>query len=127
MQLHEAFAGFVAAVEHVESIGWDAIHAHERELGRRFLDGLPSGVRLHGLRTMDGRTSTFALTFAGLKPQEAAERLAERDIAVWAGNYYAVEVMERLGLPDGAVRVGFVHYNTVEEVDRLLRELEALA
>ncbi len=126
-QPHEAFAGFVAAVEHVESIGWEAIHAHERELGRRFLDGLPSGVRLHGLRTMDGRTSTFALTFAGLKPQEAAERLAERDIAVWAGNYYAVEVMERLGLPDGAVRVGFVHYNTVEEVDRLLRELEALA
>jgi cysteine desulfurase family protein (TIGR01976 family) len=126
-QPHEAFAGFVAAVEYVESIGWEAIHAHERELGRRFLDGLPSGVRLHGLRTMDGRTPTFALTFSGLEPQEAAERLAERDIAVWAGNYYAVEVMERLGLPDGAVRVGFVHYNTAEEVDRLLRELEALA
>jgi cysteine desulfurase family protein (TIGR01976 family) len=126
-QPHEAFAGFVAAVEYVESIGWEAIHAHERELGRRFLDGLPSGVRLHGLRTMDGRTPTFALTFSGLEPQEAAERLAERDIAVWAGNYYAVEVMERLGLPDGAVRVGIVHYNTAEEVDRLLRELEALA
>jgi cysteine desulfurase family protein (TIGR01976 family) len=126
-QPHEAFAGFVAAVEYVESVGWEAIHAHERELGRRFLDGLPSGVRLHGLRTVDGRTPTFALTFSGLNPQEAAERLAERDIAVWAGNYYAVEVMERLGLPDGAVRVGFVHYNTVEEVDRLLRELEALA
>ena len=126
-QPHEAFAGFVAAVEYLESIGWEAIHVHERELGRRFLDGLPSGVRLHGLRTMDGRTPTFALTFSGLEPQEAAERLAERDIAVWAGNYYAVEVMERLGLPDGAVRVGFVHYNTAEEVDRLLRELEALA
>jgi cysteine desulfurase family protein (TIGR01976 family) len=126
-QPHEAFAGFLAAVEYVESIGWEAIHAHERELGRRFLDGLPSGVRLHGLRTMDGRTPTFALTFSGVEPQEAAERLAERDIAVWAGNYYAVEVMERLGLPDGAVRVGFVHYNTAEEVDRLLRELEALA
>jgi cysteine desulfurase family protein (TIGR01976 family) len=126
-QPHEAFAGFLAAVEYVESIGWEAIHAHERELGRRFLDGLPSGVRLHGLRTMDGRTPTFALTFSGVEPQEAAERLAERDIAVWAGNYYAVEVMERLGLPDDAVRVGFVHYNTAEEVDRLLRELEALA
>jgi cysteine desulfurase family protein (TIGR01976 family) len=126
-QAHEAFAGFVAAVEYVESVGWEGIHAHERELGRRFLDGLPSGVRLHGLRTMDGRTPTFALTFSGMKPQEAAERLAEREIAVWAGNYYAVEVMERLRLPDGAVRVGFVHYNTVEEVDRLLRELEALA
>ena len=56
-----------------------------------------------------------------------AEELAARDIAVWAGNYYALEIMERLGLPDGAVRVGIVHYNTAEEVDRLLGELERLA
>jgi cysteine desulfurase family protein (TIGR01976 family) len=125
-QPHEAYAGFIAAVEYVESLGWDAIQAHERELGQRFLDALPQAVRLHGLRTMDGRTPTFALTFEGRRPQEVAERLAERDIAVWAGDYYAVEVMERLGLPEGAVRVGFVHYNTAEEVDRLLRELEAL-
>jgi cysteine desulfurase family protein (TIGR01976 family) len=124
---HEALAGFIAAVEYVDSIGWDAIQAHERELGRRFLDGLPDGIRLHGRRSMDGRTPTFALTFRELSPQQAAERLAERGIAVWAGDYYAVEVMERLGLPDGAVRAGFVHYNTPEEVDRLLRELEALA
>jgi cysteine desulfurase family protein (TIGR01976 family) len=124
---HEALAGFVAAVEYLESLGWEAIQAHERELGQRFLDGLPTGVRLHGLRTMEGRTPTFALTFGGRSPQEVAAQLAERHIAVWAGNYYAVEVMERLGLPDGAVRVGFVHYNTAEEVDRLLRELEALA
>ena len=55
-----------------------------------------------------------------------AEALAERDIAVWAG-YYALEIMERLGLPDGAVRVGIVHYNTAEEVDRLLDELGRLA
>ena len=75
---------------------------------------------------MDRRTPTFALTFPELTPQQVAERLAERDIAVWAGDYYAVEVMERLGLPDGAVRVGCIHYNTTEEVDRLLRELEAL-
>jgi cysteine desulfurase family protein (TIGR01976 family) len=124
---HEALAGFIAAVEYVDSIGWDAIQAHERELGRRFLDGLPDGIRLHGRRSMDGRTPTFALTFRGLSPQQAAERLAERGIAVWSGDYYAVEVMERLGLPDGAVRAGFVHYNTPEEVDRLLRELEAYA
>ena len=126
-QPHEAFAGFVAAVEYVESIGWEAIQAYERELGQRFLNGLPSAVRLHGVRSMEGRTPTFALSFAGLTPQEVAAQLAERDIAVWAGDYYAVEVMERLGLQDGAVRVGFVHYNTPEEVDRLLRELEALA
>ena len=124
---HEALAGFVAAVEYVDSIGWEAIQGHERELGRRFLDGLPDGIRLHGVRSVEGRTPTFALTWPELSPQEVAERLAERDIAVWAGDYYAVEVMERLGLPDGAVRVGFVHYNTREEVDRLLRELEALA
>jgi cysteine desulfurase family protein (TIGR01976 family) len=123
---HEALAGFVAAVEYVDSLGWEAVQAHERDLGLRFLDGLPAGVRLYGARTMESRTPTFALTFSGRSPQEVAATLAERDIAVWAGNYYAVEVMERLGLPDGAVRVGFVHYNTAEEVDRLLAELEGL-
>jgi cysteine desulfurase family protein (TIGR01976 family) len=123
---HEALAGFIAAVEYVDSLGWEAVQAHERDLGQRFLDGLPAGVRLYGARTMEGRTPTFALTFAGRSPREVAAILAERDIAVWAGNYYAVEVMERLGLPDGAVRVGFVHYNTAEEVDRLLGELEGL-
>jgi cysteine desulfurase family protein (TIGR01976 family) len=123
---HEALAGFVAALEYVDSLGWEALQAHERELGQRFLDGLSADVRLYGLRTMEGRTPTFALTLPRRSPQEVAARLAERDIAVWAGNYYAVEVMERLGLPDGAVRVGFVHYNTAEEVDRLLGELEAL-
>jgi cysteine desulfurase family protein (TIGR01976 family) len=124
---HEALAGFVAAVEYIDSLGWEAIQADERELGQGFLEGLPAGVRLYGARTMEARTPTFALTFPGRSPQEVAATLAERDIAVWAGNYYAVEVMERLGLPDGAVRVGFVHYNTAEEVDRLLGELEALS
>jgi cysteine desulfurase family protein (TIGR01976 family) len=123
---HEALAGFVAAVEYIDSLGWEAIEAHERELGERFLDALPTEIRLHGIAAMQNRTPTFALTFPGRSPREVAEALAERDIAVWAGNYYAVEVMERLGLPDGAVRVGFVHYNTAEEVDRLLSELETL-
>jgi selenocysteine lyase/cysteine desulfurase len=75
---------------------------------------------------MEGRTPTFAVTLPDRTPDEVAAALAERDIAVWAGNYYAVEVMERLGLPDGAVRIGIVHYNTAEEVDRLLAELERL-
>jgi cysteine desulfurase family protein (TIGR01976 family) len=123
---HEALAGFVAAVEYVESIGWDGIVAHERELGERLLAGLPPGAILHGLPTMDGRTPAFALTSARISPGEACERLAERGIAVWAGDYYAVEIMERLGLPEGALRIGFVHYNTAEEVDRLLDELEGL-
>jgi cysteine desulfurase family protein (TIGR01976 family) len=123
---HEALAGLVAAVEYVESLGWDAITAHERDLGERFLAGLPQGIRLHGLPTMEGRTPTFALTIPGRTPTESAAALAERDIAVWAGNYYAVEVMDRLGLPEGAVRIGIVHYNTGEEIDRLLAELDRL-
>jgi cysteine desulfurase family protein (TIGR01976 family) len=120
---HELLAGLVAAVEYVESLGWDAIQAQERALGQQFLDGLPERCTIHGLPTMDGRVPTFAITVDGQAPSAVAERLAEHDIAVWAGDYYAVEVMERLGLPEGAVRVGFVHYNTKAEVDRLLAAL----
>jgi len=75
---------------------------------------------------MDGRAPTFAVTFPTLTPELAAIRLAERGIAVWWGDYYALEVMRRLGLPDGAVRLGIVHYNTAEEVDQLLGELQRL-
>src|SRR5213079_779745 len=121
---HELLAGFVAAVDYLDSLGWDAILAHERELGERFLRGLPERCRLHGLPTMEGRVATFALTIEGVAPAEASRRLGERDIAVWHGNYYAVEVMKRLQLDEGAVRAGFVHYNTHDEVDRLLAELE---
>ena len=123
---HELLAGFVAAVEYIDSIGWNAISAYERELGERFLAGLPASCRLHGLPTMEGRVPTFCVTVRGQTPAVAAERLAERGLAVWHGNYYALEVMERLGLPDGAVRVGIVHYHTAEEVDRLLAELAGL-
>jgi cysteine desulfurase family protein (TIGR01976 family) len=124
---HEALAGFSAAVEYLGSLGWEAIIAHERELGERLLAGLPDTLRLHGLSSMDGRTPTFAFTHPRRSPQEVAALLAERRIAVWAGDYYAVEVMNRLGLPDGAVRVGIVQYNTAGEIDRLLAELDALA
>jgi cysteine desulfurase family protein (TIGR01976 family) len=120
---HELLAGFVAAVEYVESIGWEAIHAQERTLGERFLAGLPDAYTLHGLPTMDGRVATFAITHADVPPSDVATRLGDRGIAVWAGDYYAVEVMRRLGLPEGAVRAGIVHYNTADEVDRLLEAL----
>ena len=124
-QAYELLAGFVAAVEYIESLGWDDITAWERDLGKRFLAGLPGQVRLHGLETMDGRVPTFAFSVDGISAEEAASRLGERGFAVWWGNYYALEVMKRLGLEDdgGAVRVGFVHYNTPDEVDRLLAEL----
>jgi selenocysteine lyase/cysteine desulfurase len=122
---HELLAGFVAAVEYVESLGWEAITAHERELGQRFLDGLPPDVWLYGLPTMEGRVPTFAITLQDKTPAEVAEHLADRGIFIWHGDYYAVEVMKRLRLPDGAVRVGIVHYNTADEIDRLLAELRA--
>ena len=75
---------------------------------------------------MEGRVPTFAINHPSLAPDEVAAALAERGLAVWPGNYYAVEVMERLGLPEGAVRVGLVHYNTVDELDRLLGALGSL-
>ena len=123
---HELLAGFVAACEYVGSIGLDAIVSYERDLGARFLSGLPDSCRLHGLPTMEGRVPTFCFTVEGLTPLEVATRLGELGFAVWQGNYYAVEVMKRLGLPDGGVRAGIVHYNTDEEVDALLAELRAL-
>ena len=124
---HELLAGFVAAIEYVESLGWPSIQAHERTLGQQFLDGLPERCTLYGLPGMDSRVPTFAFNVEGLSPRSAAEQLAERGIAVWDGNYYAVEVMERLGLGEaGAVRAGFVHYNTAAEVDRLLGALGEL-
>ena len=123
---HELLAGFVAAVDYVDDVGWEAIETHERALGERFLAGVDERWHLHGLPTMDGRVSTFAITRDDLAPDAAAARLAQRKLAVWSGDYYAVEVMRRLGLDDGAVRVGIVHYNTAEEVDRLLGELAVL-
>jgi cysteine desulfurase family protein (TIGR01976 family) len=126
---HELLAGFVAAVEYIDSLGWDAISTHERALGERFLAGLPGDIRLYGLPTMEGRVATFCFDVPGRGPEEVATLLAQCDLAVWWGNYYALETMRRLGLdPDsGAVRAGFIHYNTAEEVDRLLAALAELA
>ena len=124
---HELLAGFVAAVDYVDSLGWDAIRSHETGLGDRFLAGLPDGVELYGLRTMSGRAPTFCFNIPRRSPESVAMALAERDLAVWHGNYYALATMEYLGLEDGAVRAGMVHYNTEDEVDRLLAGLAELA
>jgi cysteine desulfurase family protein (TIGR01976 family) len=124
---HESLAGFTAAVEYIESLGWGAMQAHELELGQRFLDGLPDAYRLYGIPSMEGRVPTFALTHPKRSPEDLAARLGERDIATWPGNFYALEVMERLGLPEGTLRIGVVHYNTAEEVDLLLAALAELA
>jgi cysteine desulfurase family protein (TIGR01976 family) len=125
---HELLAGFVAAVDYVESIGWDAITDHERALGERFLRRLPEPIVLHGLPTMEGRVPTFCFSVPGRTPEEVATYLGEREIAVWWGSYYALETMRHLGLDEeqGAVRVGIVHYNTEDEIDRLLTCLRGL-
>ena len=126
-QQHELLAGFVATVEYVESLGWDAMAAHERRLGQQFLDDLPEPVQLYGLRTMEGRVPTFAFNLPGRRSEDVATELAARELAVWHGDYYAVEIMKQLGLEGtGAVRAGFVHYNTASEVDRLLAALDEL-
>jgi cysteine desulfurase family protein (TIGR01976 family) len=124
---HELMAGFVAAVDYIGSIGWDALQAHERMLGEQFLAGLPERVELYGLRTMDGRVATFAFNVEGVATPDAATRLGHAGYAVWHGNYYALEIMKRLGLEqEGAVRAGIVHYNTPAEVDGLLAAIDAL-
>ena len=124
---HELLAGFVAAVEYMASLGWDAMLGHERALGERFLAGLPDAVQLYGIRGMDGRVPTFCFNVPGHSAEAVAVFLAEREIAVWHGDYYAVETMKHLGLERGAVRAGIVHYNTEDEVDRLLERLAELA
>jgi cysteine desulfurase family protein (TIGR01976 family) len=125
---HELLAGFVAAVDYVHALGWEAITTHEHALGERFLAGLPDAVTLHGLPTMEGRVPTFCFSVPDHSAQAVAEHLATREVAVWWGNYYALETIRRLGLDenDGAVRAGIVHYNTADEVDRLLTGLTEL-
>jgi cysteine desulfurase family protein (TIGR01976 family) len=124
---HELLAGLVATVEYLDAVGWEYIQAHERTLGQAFLDGLPDGCRLYGVASMERRVPTFALNLEGRRPREVAERLGAAGYAVWHGDYYALEIMQRLGLPDGAVRVGIAHYNSLDEVNGLLGQLAELA
>lgn len=107
-----------------------ASSAHERRLGEHLLAGLKTipGLKLWGPPTMDGRVPTFSFTLAGHDPQAISEHLAARGIFAWAGNFYAVEAVERLGLTDagGLLRVGLCHYSTTQEIDRLIAALAEL-
>jgi selenocysteine lyase/cysteine desulfurase len=99
------------------------------------LDALGSipGLSLRGItdtRRLDERVPTVAFTIDGHSPAEIATFLGDRGIATWDGDYYAYELIRSLGLAEtgGMVRVGLVHYNTLEEIGRLegaLRELTA--
>jgi selenocysteine lyase/cysteine desulfurase len=111
----------------------EALRCHERTLCRALLEGL---VRIPGLRVwgitdtarLDERVPTVSFTIEGRTPRSVAERLAARGIFTWSGHFYAVGLTSRLGLDSsgGLLRVGLAHYNTEEEVDRLLEELRAL-
>ena len=146
-QNHEGLAGLSAAVEYLADLGvdgrsrrerlasgYEAIARHEGELARQFLEGLTAlpSVRLWGIRDLqrlDERTPTFALRVGSQHPAETAKALAAQGIFVWDGDYYAREVMTRLELLEtgGAVRVGFCHYHSSADVERVLDGLADLA
>src|SRR6266550_7764573 len=126
---YELLAGFSATIAYLESLGGvPVLAAYERELGRRFLDGLPDGATVYGLQTMEGRVATFLLNIEGVPAADAALRLAERGYGVWAhDNWYSLGLREKLPYPQDALRVGLIHYNTADEVDRFVGELARLA
>jgi cysteine desulfurase family protein (TIGR01976 family) len=108
-----------------------AIKRYERKLSEQLVAGLLEipGVTLYGIRDpkrFEQRTPTVAIRIEGHHPRAVAEYLGDRGIFVWDGNYYALSVTERLGVEEsgGLVRIGLVHYNTVKEIQRLLKALK---
>jgi selenocysteine lyase/cysteine desulfurase len=140
----------LAAVEYLADLGRDsacdqsldrraalrasyrAVGEYELTLATSLLSGLCEidDVKVWGITDparFGERLPTVSITHKRLGAAKIAERLSEAGIFVWHGNYYALQITERLGLePDGMVRIGLVHYNTVEEVDRLLQALNQL-
>jgi cysteine desulfurase family protein (TIGR01976 family) len=154
-QNHEGIAGALADVSYLAALGerygapyaaqfksfggrrlalktaLAAIKQYEKELFIHLMRGLKSipGITIYGITDVsrfDYRTPTVAFTLYGKTPREVAELLGRENIYVWDGNYYALAVMERLGLEEhgGAVRVGLAHYNTIDEVDRFLKVMK---
>lgn len=153
-QNHEGIAGVLGAVEYVEWLGgrelgevkerkgdgkgrreWiergmAALFEYEHELGAYLIEqlGTVPGLRIRGITDparLAWRVPTVSFTLEGWHPRQVAAQLAERDIYVWDGNYYALAIAERLGVQErgGMVRVGLAHYNTREEVNRLIAAL----
>lgn len=140
---HEGIAGIGACVDYFADLepgvgnrrarivnSMEVAHEHQQALTDRFLRGVAEieGVALYG-PDRTSRTSTFALRVRDQHPDETARRFADSGVFVWSGNYYALAVMEALGLEDsgGAVRVGFCHYNTSDEVGYVLETLRRIA
>jgi cysteine desulfurase family protein (TIGR01976 family) len=144
---HEALAGFIAAIEYLESLGtqganrstrlalaYQRIQAHERDLTRRTLERLDEipGLSLYGIADparVDERTPTFCFNLDGWSPEALSTELAKQGLFTYHGNYYALGAMTALGLEEsgGAVRAGYLHYTTAEEADRLCDALASLA
>jgi len=148
-QSHEGMAATLGAVEHFEWMGttmgaggttrrerlvsgMEVLIDYERDLTRHLISGLQAipGVRVHGLtreEDLTDRVPTVGMVKEGSDPDTLARRLAEANIFTWPGHYYAIEVIERLGLSasGGMLRIGLGQYNTVEEIDRLLNVLDA--
>ena len=148
-QNHEGIAGTLAAVDYLAGLGRElsaespdrrealdvamaAIARYERELVRRLIEGLLriESIRIWGITDpaqLDRRVPTVSITHRELTATELATRLGERGIFAWHGNFYALPMTEALGLePEGLLRIGLLHYNTPQEVDRLLEELASL-
>ncbi len=111
----------------------NAIRRYESRLCDQLLDGLLTipGITVWGITNQEDRNRrvpTVSITHSKLRPVELAQKLAAAGIFVWHGNFYALPLTERLDVePDGMVRIGLVHYNTPEEVDYLLEQLEQLS
>jgi cysteine desulfurase family protein (TIGR01976 family) len=106
----------------------------EKTLSLHLLRGLAAfeDLKIYGITDtarLEERLPTVAFTWPRLSPQETAERLGEHGICCWNGNYYALRLMERLGLEaeGGAVRIGLTHYNTTREIERLIEVLKSIS
>jgi cysteine desulfurase family protein (TIGR01976 family) len=126
-QPYELLAGFNATIDYLDSIGgFDAIVPCERSLGERFLAAIPDTATVYGLPTMEGRVPTFLVNVDGVPAADVVRHLAAREIGVWAhDSWYSLNLYERLGYEHEAIRIGLIHYNTAEEVDRLVAGLES--
>jgi cysteine desulfurase family protein (TIGR01976 family) len=150
-QNHEGLAGVTAAIDYLAELGrraapgatgrraallaaYEAIRPYERSLAARLITGLLAipGLSFYGITDparFAQRAPTVAVRIAGHSPLELASELGKRGIFTWDGNYYALNLTERLGVESsgGMLRIGLVHYNTAEEVDRLLAALGEVA
>ncbi|MFB9217045.1 cysteine desulfurase-like protein [Vibrio sinaloensis] len=144
-QSFEGLAGVIAAVKYLSQWGeheaslrerlvlsYQQYNQHESAISERFLSRLAEleGVKLWGKAEANSelRTPTFALTFDDHSPEDIARKLGEQNICVWNGHFYALGLVRQLGLQEsgGVVRIGFMHYNTLQEVDSLFDELKRI-